>query len=198
MIDYAALPTNEIERMSHNIRPGEWVVEAERPISTLLGSCVAVCLYDPVLRLAGMNHFMPPKMKSTKIDEDSLLAGDASMTALYNGMLARGATKHRLCAKAFGGGAVIDTTVPGALNVGKRNVDFAHQWLDQEGIPIVASDFLGPWSRKILFVPATGDAYCKRVTSRLVSQETMRREEQAYADFQASRAASISKKIELF
>ena len=82
MIDYAALPTNEIERMSHNIRPGEWVVEAERPISTLLVSCVAVCLYHPVLRLARMNHFILPKMKSTKSDEDSRSAGDASMTAL--------------------------------------------------------------------------------------------------------------------
>ena len=75
---YADLPTREIERLSRSIRPGEWAVENERPISTLLGSCVAVCLYDPAYRIAGMNHFMLPQMqKSAHADEDVLLAGDA-------------------------------------------------------------------------------------------------------------------------
>ncbi|RKT62927.1 chemotaxis protein CheD [Azonexus fungiphilus] len=200
MIDYATLPTRDIERLSRNIRPGEWAVEAERPISTLLGSCVAVCLYDLALGLAGMNHFMLPQMKQgAHADEDVLLAGDACMEALLNAMLQRGAAKHRMRAKAFGGGAVIDTAVPGSLNVGKRNADFAHQWLEREGIPIIASDFLGPWSRKVLCVPRTGDAYCKRVTSNLISRESLRREEQAYADSLLNRPAQPGiKKIELF
>lgn len=197
---YAHLPSREIERVSRNIRPGEWAVENERPISTLLGSCVAVCLYDAAFHLAGMNHFMLPQMKKgSHADEDVLLAGDACMEALLNEMLKRGAAKHRIKAKAFGGGAVIDTTVPGALAVGKRNADFAHEWLEREGIPLIASDFLGPWSRKILLVPETGDAYCKRVTSGLISQESLRREEQAYAESLLNKsAAQSSKKIELF
>lgn len=197
---YADLPTREIERLSRSIRPGEWAVENERPISTLLGSCVAVCLYDPAYRIAGMNHFMLPQMqKSAHADEDVLLAGDACMEALLNEMLKKGAAKHRIKAKAFGGGAVIDTTVPGALAVGKRNADFAHEWLDREGIPLQASDFLGPWSRKILLVPETGDAYCKRVTSSLISQESLRREEQAYAESLLNKSAATStNKIELF
>lgn len=197
---YAHLPSREIERLSRNIRPGEWAVENERPISTLLGSCVAVCLYDYAFHLAGMNHFMLPQMKKgSHADEDVLLAGDACMEALLNEMLKRGAAKHRIKAKAFGGGAVIDTTVPGALAVGKRNADFAHEWLERESIPIIASDFLGPWSRKILLVPETGDAYCKRVTSGLISQESLRREEQAYAESLLNKSATqSSKKIELF
>ena len=98
-----------------------------------------------------------------------------------------------------GGGAVIDTTVPGALAVGKRNADFAHEWLAREGIPLVASDFLGPWSRKILLVPATGDAFCKRMTSSLISQDTLRREEQAYAESLINKpVGATDKKIELF
>lgn len=199
-VDYATLPTRDIERLSRNIRPGEWAVERERPISTLLGSCVAVCLFDAVLPLAGMNHFMLPQMKKgAHADEDVLLAGDACMEALLNAMLQRGAAKHRIRAKAFGGGAVIDTTVPGALAVGKRNADFAHEWLARENIPLIASDFLGPWARKILLVPATGDAYCKRVTSSLISQESLHREEQAYAESLLNRtAAPTDKKIELF
>ncbi|OMG52988.1 chemotaxis protein CheD [Azonexus hydrophilus] len=200
MTDYATLSTRDIERLSRNIKPGEWAVEGERPISTLLGSCVAVCLYDAALRLAGMNHFMLPQMKKgTHADEDVLLAGDACMEALLNAMLQRGAAKHRMRAKAFGGGAVIDATAPGMLAVGKRNADFAHEWLEREGIPIVASDFLGPWSRKILLVPATGDAYCKRVTSGLISQESLRREELAYAESLLNKPATVAnKKIELF
>lgn len=200
MTDYATLTTRDIERLSRSIKPGEWAVEAERPISTLLGSCVAVCLYDAALHLAGMNHFMLPQMKKgAHADEDVLLAGDACMEALLNAMLQRGAAKHRIRAKAFGGGAVIDTNVPGALAVGKRNADFTHDWLRREGIPLVASDFLGPWSRKILLVPATGDAYCKRVTSSMISQASLRREEQAYAESLLNKpAAGGDKKIELF
>jgi chemotaxis protein CheD len=199
MIDYAALPSREIERISRNIKPGEWVTERHRPISTLLGSCVAVCLIDTGISLAGMNHFMLPQMKKgAHADEDVLLAGDACMEALLNGMFNLGAAKHRIRAKAFGGGSVIDSDLPGALSVGKRNADFTREWLDREGIPLVASDFLGPWSRKVLLVPSTGDAYCKRATSSLIKIETLRREELAYAESLRDRAAATDKKIELF
>lgn len=199
MTDYASLSTRDIERMSCSIKPGEFAIEPARPISTLLGSCVAVCMYDTALPLAGMNHFMLPQMKTgANAAEDVLLAGDACMEALLNNMLARGAAKHRIRAKAFGGGAVIDTMVPGALAVGKRNTDFTHDWLEREGIPLVASDFLGPWARKILLVPATGDAWCKRMTSNLISKESLRREEQAYAESLRRKNATTERKIELF
>lgn len=199
MTDYATLTSQEIERLSRNIKPGEWAIESERPISTLLGSCVAVCLIDTGLPLAGMNHFMLPQMKKgAHADEDILLAGDACMEALLNAMLKRGAAKHRIKAKAFGGGSMINTTAPNTLSIGKRNTDFAHEWLDRENIPLIASDFLGPWSRKVLLVPKNGDAYCKRVTSRLINAESLQREEQAYADSLLHKPASDNKKIELF
>lgn len=200
MIDYTALPSREIERLSQNIKPGEWVVDQNRPISTLLGSCVAVCLLDSALHIAGMNHFMLPQMKKgAHSDDDVLLAGDACMEALLNAMLAKGAAKHRMRAKAFGGGTVIDSQLPSALSIGKRNADFAREWLEREGIPLIASDFLGPWSRKVLLVPGNGDAYCKRVTSSLISMESLVREEKAYAEsLLATPPTTTSKKIELF
>jgi len=200
MIDYTTLPSREIERLSRNIKPGEWAIESMRPISTLLGSCVAVCLYDSGLPLAGMNHFMLPQMKKgTNADEDVLLAGDACMEALLNAMLKQGAAKHRIKAKAFGGGTVIDANLPSSLSIGKRNADFTHEWLDRENIPITASDFLGPWSRKVLLVPKNGDAYCKRVTSSLINIDSLRREEKAYAESLLNKSSSAtSKKIELF
>ena len=200
MIDYTTLPSREIERLSRNIKPGEWAIESMRPISTLLGSCVAVCLYDSGLPLAGMNHFMLPQMKKgAHADEDVLLAGDACMEALLNAMLKQGAAKHRIKAKAFGGGTVIDANLPSSLSIGKRNADFTHEWLDRENIPITASDFLGPWSRKILLVPKNGDAYCKRVTSSLINIDSLRREEKAYAESLLNKSSSANnKKIELF
>lgn len=200
MIDYSTLPSREIERLSRNIKPGEWATEPHKPISTLLGSCVAVCLIDTGLPLSGMNHFMLPQMKKgAHADEDVLLAGDACMEALLNAMLSKGASKHRIKAKAFGGGTVIDANLPTSLSIGKRNADFTREWLDRENIPLIASDFLGPWSRKVLLVPANGDAFCKRVTSSLINIDSLRREEQAYADSLLVKPVSTTnKKIELF
>src|SRR5574343_371395 len=200
MIDYTTLPSREIERLSRSIGPGEWAIERHRPISTLLGSCVAVCLYDTGVPIAGMNHFMLAQMKkSAHADEDVLLAGDACMEALLNAMLAQGAARHRIRAKAFGGGTVIDANLPNSLSIGKKNSDFTRDWLEREGIPLIATDFLGPWSRKVLLVPANGDAYCKRVTSSLIKAESLRREQEAYAaSLQNQEASTVSKKSELF
>lgn len=196
MIDYANLPSREIERLARNIGPGEWAWEQERPIATLLGSCVAVCLFDTGLPVAGMNHFMLPQMNAGAFaKEDVLLAGDACMAALLNALLARGAARHRIRAKAFGGGTIIETAGQ-SLAIGQRNADFTREWLDRENIPLVASDFMGPWSRKVLMVPQTGDAYCKRITSTLVNKETVQRETRQYAQNQQQSAPE--KKIELF
>ncbi|MDP3438691.1 MAG: chemotaxis protein CheD, partial [Azonexus sp.] len=145
-------------------------------------------------------HFMLPQMKKgTHADEDILLAGDACMEALLNAMLKQGAAKHRIKAKAFGGGTVIDANRPNSLSIGKRNADFTHEWLDRENIPLICSDFLGPWSRKVLLVPQNGDVYCKRVTSSLINIESLRREELAYANSLLNKASTATtNRIELF
>lgn len=198
MTDYSTLSSREIERLSRNIGPGEWAVETERPIATLLGSCVAVCLFDPTVPIGGMNHFMLPRMqRSTFGDEDILLAGDACMEALLNAMLVRGAARKRIRAKAFGGGTLIESGDQ-RPSIGKRNTDFARDWLEREEIPLLASDFLGPWSRKVLFVPGNGDAWCKRMNSGMITAETIRREEEAYAAAQASLPVGAAKRVELF
>lgn len=151
----------ELERAGRHINPGGWAVETERPIVTLLGSCVAACLWDPQLLIGGMNHFMLPEFgKSNTRDMDVLLCGNFCMEALMNGMLGRGARKPRLQAKLFGGGAVVASL--SGVGIGERNVAFARDWLAREKITVVASDLLGAWSRKVIFDPRTGDAFCKR------------------------------------
>lgn len=195
MPDYTQLSAKEIERVAHSISPGEWCCERERPIATLLGSCVAVCLYDTAVPVAGMNHFMLPQMSGRRsTDVDVLLAGDACMEALLNGLLARGAARHRIKAKAFGGAAIIEGNK--SLCVGQRNVDFTREWLERERIPLIASDFLGPWSRKVLLVPQNGDAYCRRMARSAQLQQT----EQQYASSlnTPQPPAGSGKRIELF
>ncbi|MBW7862355.1 MAG: chemotaxis protein CheD [Rhodocyclaceae bacterium] len=194
-MDYSKLPAREIERAARVIHPGAWAVERERPLATLLGSCVTVCLYDPQARIGGINHFMLPAMKSGKNrDVDSLLSGDFAMEALLNALLKQGARKNRLQAKAFGGGAVIASS----LQIGGRNVEFAREWLAREGIALLASDFLGPWSRKVLFLPNTGDAWCRRIEASVAATAQIVREERAYAESLQKKPRPDDKKIELF
>lgn len=164
----------DLERIAHTIGPGAWKVDHARPIGTLLGSCVAVCLWDPVLKVGGMNHFMLPRATGgrTRPDIDTLLCGDYAMEALLNAMVGHGAQRARLQAKAFGGGAVVAGLTH--AHIGEQNVTFAREWLARENIPLVASDFLGRWSRKVILDPATGDAFCRRgeeVSSALIQAE---------------------------
>ena len=197
-MDYANLPAKELERHARNVQPGAWVVDSEKPLSTLLGSCVAVCLFDPQLRIGGLNHFMLPEMGRNKnSDVDSLLSGAYAMEALLNALLVKGAKKPRLQAKAFGGGTIIDTDA-GSLSIGMRNANFAKDWLAREGIPLRSSDFLGPWSRKIIFLPFNGEAFCKRLVTSMANAEVIAREERAYSETLKQKPASTENKIELF
>lgn len=180
-VDWDALSPQEIERMSSNISPGGWLVDRDKPMSTLLGSCVAVCMFDPQAGLGGMNHFMLLNMRrGSGADVDSVLSGDYAMEVLLNGLIGRGAVRGRIRAKAFGAGTIISSLA--ATGIGARNAEFAQEWLSREGIPLMASDFLGPWSRKVLFVPATGVVWCRRMPTTLATAQEIAREEALYAE----------------
>lgn len=148
-----------IECSAINVAQGAWVVEQDRVLRTILGSCVSVCLYDPVARIGGMNHyvFVPSATAGT-----STLHGDVCMEGLMNAVLARGAVRARLRAKAFGAGAMFPS---GGGNVvpGKCNSRFARYWLEQEGIPLDLTDFHGTCARKLMFHPGSGQHWCQRI-----------------------------------
>ena len=197
-MDYTSLPVKEIERYARVVQPGAWLVDSEKPMATLLGSCVAVCLFDPLLKIGGINHFMLPEMGRRKNgDVDSLLSGNFAMETLLNALLVKGAKKVRLQAKAFGGGTIIDTD-GGSPSIGLRNANFAKEWLAREGIGLCSSDFLGPWSRKIIFLPGNGEAYCKRLVTNMANAEVIAREERAYAQTLRQKPTAVDQRIELF
>jgi len=189
-------PGKKLESAAKNIHPGEWAVDDTRPIATLLGSCVSVCLFDPHLRFGGLNHFMLPiRTRNTDNEYDSLLRGDYAMEVLVNAMLNRGARKQRLIAKAFGGGNVITSL---RKSIGDGNIAFTRAWLEREGIVLGASDLGGPWARKIVFDPRNGDAYCRRVDSSQSISTQVAQAETEYENALVNAGKASGKEIELF
>ena len=124
-------------------------------LSTILGSCVAACLRDPVAGVGGMNHFLLPGSGGAMASGgDATRYGVHLMELLINGLLKQGARRDRLEAKIFGGAK----TIASFSNVGEQNAAFATQFLKDEGIPIVGSSTGGEHGRKLEYWPISGRA----------------------------------------
>ena len=151
------------------ILPGEYFVDTEDIlVMTTLGSCIAACLWDRSAQIGGMNHFMLPEGTG-----DSGRYGSYAMELLINEMMKRGASKSRMEAKIFGGGAVISGM--NTINVGERNTNFVLDYLKTERIPVVSKDVMDVYPRKVCFLPHSGKAMVKRLaptnTDALVQQD---------------------------
>jgi len=145
------------ERSAVKILPGEYFATRENTmIVTVLGSCVAVCLYDPVLKIGGMNHFLLPNDNVTapNMMTESARYGVFAMELLINHVLKLGARRNALEAKVFGGGNVLRGLT--VQNIGERNAEFVLDYLQMEQIPVIAADLLDIYPRKVYFFPETG------------------------------------------
>jgi chemotaxis protein CheD len=139
-----------------HIVEGEFVV-ADDPglvLTTILGSCVAACLRDPVARIGGMNHFLLPGDGDRVRSRDAERYGVHLMELLVNGLMTRGAHRGRLEAKLFGGAR----TVYRSSDVGALNASFAEHFLKNEGIAIVGGSLGGSSGRRIEYWPVSGRA----------------------------------------
>jgi chemotaxis protein CheD len=141
------------------VLPGEYFVSDENlVIMTVLGSCIAACIWDSRMRLGGMNHFMLPDGDSADV---SGRYGSYAMELLINEMLKLGARRESMQAKIFGGAQVMHTFT--TMNVGERNTKFVIDYLHTERIPVVSDDVLDIYPRKVVFFPVTGKAMVKRL-----------------------------------
>jgi len=122
-------------------------------LSTILGSCVAACMRDPVAGVGGMNHFLLPG-EANGSGGEAARYGVHLMELLINGLLKKGARRERLEAKIIGGAK----TIAGFSNVGEKNAEFAQQFLSDEGIRIVGSNTGGDVGRKLEYYPVSGRA----------------------------------------
>lgn len=150
------------------IMPGDYFVSwAPAEITTLLGSCVAACLWDSHRKIGGVNHFMLPDspLEANTLAEKtkSLRYGLYAMEVLVNDLLAMGARREHLAAKVFGG-----ANISGVLNsqhIGRRNAEFVVDFLQKDKIKVLASDLGGPHSRRIRFSTQTSAVRVERVAS---------------------------------
>jgi chemotaxis protein CheD len=135
---------------------GDFVVtdDASVVLATLLGSCVAACMTDPVAKVGGMNHFLLPDVGRAATSSGGLTVGVHLMELLVNGLMQRGARRERLHVKLFGGAKMFG----GLTDIGGRNADFAEEFVRKEGFRYLGGSLRGTNGRRIQFWPTTGRA----------------------------------------
>jgi chemotaxis protein CheD len=178
------------------LHPGDYHVTSQPiTLSTLLGSCVSVCLYDPVRRVMGMNHFLLAERRYA--DGRPVLEGEAgrygihAMELLINQLLRSGAQRRYLRAKAFGGGSVMSRRARGSdgfLSVGTDNVRFVREFLRRDGIPLVAADLGGNFGRQIHFTGTDYSVYQRKIPTK--QSRHLEQEERLYWKHRLERQAN--------
>jgi len=129
-------------------------------ISTVLGSCVSICIWDKALKYGGMNHYMLPFWNGVGLASPKY--GNIANEKLIKQMLAAGSKKSNLIAKIFGGASLLNAN-SGRFNIGIRNIELANEMLMESKIPIVASSTGGTNGRKIYFNTFNGEVMQKYI-----------------------------------
>lgn len=155
------------ETVAARLLPGEYFVTMrDEAIYTTLGSCISACIRDRVIGIGGMNHFMLPLASGT----ESLRAADITASARYgnyamehliNGILKNGGNRKNLEVKIFGGGRMMANMT----DVGMRNIIFARDYLQTEGLQIVSQDVGDIYPRMVVYFPKSGKVKVKRLRS---------------------------------
>lgn len=167
------------------IEQGEYYATNDKEtLSTLLGSCVACCLWDPVSRTIGMNHFLLASRRHRGslpiVVSEAGRYGTQAMELLIDHMLKLGASRQRLRAKAFGGGNVLQASLGDnpMHAVGEINARFVREYLTSQGIPLIASHLGGAHGRVIHFDGEDFSVYMKRIGT--ASYESVAAAERCY------------------
>lgn len=142
MEDYVYVPVFQGETRVSN--------SDQEVMTTILGSCVAACLWDPVAKVGGLNHFLLPGDMNDR--GNNLNFGVNAMELLVNGLLKKGAERSRLNAKLFGGAKMFDNSG----GIGMKNIQFAEWFMSAENFTIVGRCLGGGLGRKIRFWPTSG------------------------------------------
>ncbi len=142
-------------------------------VTTILGSCVAVCLWDSRLRLAGINHYLLPHRHGA---DPSLRFGDTAIEALLREMQLLGCQRASLQAKLFGGAAVLPSA-SGGDPVGDQNVRVALDMLCRHGVPVMARVTGGRSGMLIRLFTETGDVMVRRIAAGATARNRHREPE---------------------
>lgn len=139
-------------------------VSPDEMIVTLLGSCVAACIRDPIVSVGGLNHFLLPESDTGhwgKTVDAAMRYGNHAMETLINDIIKLGGNRSRLEVKVFGGARVIEGA--SALSVGQKNIDFVQTYLKNEGLNVAATHLGGTQPRRIHYFPMTGKVQMRQM-----------------------------------
>ncbi len=131
-----------------------WVSKEPYEITTILGSCVAVCLFDQKLSIGGINHYMLPLWNGSGLASPKY--GNIAIEKLYEKLIIHGCKTDSITAKVFGGAEIIEKKNMN-YNIGAQNIEIAFEILKNMRIPIISSSLGGNLGRKIIFNTATGE-----------------------------------------
>jgi chemotaxis protein CheD len=149
------------ERRRLYLQAGQLVVSPEPSvIMTILGSCVAICVWDVRLRIGGMNHYMLPFQAATEAATTRF--GTVAWKRLLERLTSFGSRRRDLRAGIFGGACVMET-FRGGDHIGKRNADLAETLVTESGVAIVQRDIEGSQGRKVTFETDTGHVTIRRL-----------------------------------
>jgi chemotaxis protein CheD len=159
-----ARPALEGRPVIHLCTGAVYVSDRRVAIRTLLGSCVSACLYDPVARRGGLNHFVLPALPG----DTGTRYGFEAMEHLIEECVRIGALRSRLQAKVFGGGHMI-----GGLSgesVSSRNIAFIRRFLEAAEMPIAAEQLGGEGARELYFFPDNGRTFVRHISGSMISR----------------------------
>ncbi|HYG42147.1 MAG TPA: chemoreceptor glutamine deamidase CheD [Bordetella sp.] len=181
------------------VLPNEYYVataDEDLMISTVLGSCVAACIRDPHVGVGGMNHFMLPEGDADTPASATMRYGAYAMEVLINELLKAGASRERLEAKVFGGGAVLSAMQQ--LNIGERNARFVLNYLKTEGIPVLAQDLGDVHARRIGYFPRSGQVMVRKLAPHHHKAEALIAQREQAAAQTARAQAQTPPRVERF
>jgi len=147
----------------HFLHPSTmYVCKDAQWITTILGSCVAVCFYDRKREIGGINHFMLPYWNGDGLE--TLKYGNIAIKQLFQKMLDIGAKKEDIVCKIFGGAKVLGKQ-DSAFQVGQQNIELAVKMVTEMDIAIISSSTGGKQGRKIHYNTGTGEVFQKYLTN---------------------------------
>jgi len=142
------------EPLKHFLLPGALKVSRKpMEITTLLGSCVSICIWDTKLKIGGINHYMMPFWNGAGLASPKF--GNIAIDKLIRNLVNLGSNPSDMVAKVFGGAAVLNSSEC-IFNIGERNINIQNDLLRSANINVIAKSLGGDRGRKLIFNTETG------------------------------------------
>lgn len=146
----------------HTVIQGEFAISSDpnTVLTTVLGSCVAACVFDPHAGVGGMNHFLLSEQEGERTNGRDRLYGSYLMEVLLNGLYKKHARKENIKVKLFGGAKLFRSS----FDPGRKNAEFITRFMRDEGFNVIATSLGGNQARRIEFCPVDGRTRQKLMT----------------------------------